>query len=174
MTRSGDQLVLIGVIMGTHGLWGELRVRPENGDPRRFCGIDRVFLGRENCADFQERKVISERAHGEASLVLLEGVEDVETGKLLKGFGLYLPVEELPELPEDEFYAFDLVGLGVYAKTGERLGIVKEVIELPANDVFVVKPDSGREFLVPAVGDIVCEIDVAERRMIIDDRPGLR
>ncbi len=59
MTRSGDQLVLIGgVIMGgTHGLWGgELRVRPENGDPRRFCGIDRVFLGRENCADFRSAK----------------------------------------------------------------------------------------------------------------------
>ncbi len=45
MTNGRDQLVLIGVIMGTHGLGGELRVRPENGDPRRFRGVDRVSSG---------------------------------------------------------------------------------------------------------------------------------
>lgn len=174
MTDGGDQLVLIGVIMGTHGLGGELRVRPENGDPRRFCGVDRVFLGRGDDASFQERRVVSERGHGKGSLVLLEGLEDLESAKLLKGYGLFLPRSELPPLPEDEYYDFDLVGLAVYSTTGEHLGYVSEVIDLPANDVFVVTPDSGREFLVPAVDDIVHKIDLAGGRMIIDDRPGLR
>lgn len=174
MTHGGDQLVLIGVIMGTHGLKGELRVRPENGDPRRFRGVDCVFLGRGDDAGFQERRVVSERGHGKGSLVLLEGLEDSESAKLLKGYGLFVPMSELPPLPEDEYYTFDLIGLDVYSTTGEHLGLVSEVIDLPANDVFVVKPDSGREFLVPAVEDIVHEIDLAGGRMVIDDRPGLR
>jgi ribosomal 30S subunit maturation factor RimM len=72
MTNGRDQLVLIGVIMGTHGLGGELRVRPENGDPRRFRGVDRVFLGRGDGTCFQERRVVSERGHGKGSLVSLE------------------------------------------------------------------------------------------------------
>ncbi|MDD2200797.1 MAG: ribosome maturation factor RimM [Firmicutes bacterium] len=174
MTHGGDQLVLIGVIMGTHGLGGELRVRPENGDPRRFRGVDRVFLGRSDGTGFQEQRVVSERGHGKGSLVLLEGFEDSESAKLLKGYGLFLLKSELPPLPEDEYYAFDLIGLDVYSTTGEHIGRVNEVIDLPANDVFVVRPDSGREFLVPAVDDIVHRIDLAEGLMVIDDRPGLR
>ncbi|HAN87230.1 MAG: ribosome maturation factor RimM [Bacillota bacterium] len=174
MTNGRDQLVLIGVIMGTHGLGGELRVRPENGDPRRFRGVDRVFLGRGDGTCFQERRVVSERGHGKGSLVSLEGLEDSESAKLLKGYGLFLPQSELPPLPEDVYYAFDLIGLDVYSTTGQHLGCVSEVMYLPANDVFVVRPDSGREFLVPAVDDIVHEIDLVGGRMVIDDRPGLR
>jgi len=101
-------------------------------------------------------------------------LEDSESAKLLKGYGLFLPQSELPPLPEDVYYAFDLIGLDVYSTTGQHLGCVSEVMYLPANDVFVVRPDSGREFLVPAVDDIVHEIDLVGGRMVIDDRPGLR
>jgi len=88
--------------------------------------------------------------------------------------GLYLPASELPRLPEGEFYSFELAGLMCESTTGEHLGVVVEVLELPSNDVLLIRPDQGRDFLVPAVGDIVRHVDLAGGRLIIDDRPGLR
>ena len=116
----------------------------------------------------------SARSHGAMALLRIAGIADIDAALALKGMGLYLPDSELPQLPEGEFYSFELAGLTCESATGKRLGVVVEVLEMPANDVLLVRPEQGPEFLVPAVSDIVRHVDLAGGRLIIDDRPGLR
>lgn len=183
--------------MGTHGVHGEVRVKPCSGSPDRFRGASRVFLGpadtdrhadphtdaHADAADadaqssgskYRRVDIESARAHGPLALLRIAGVTDIEAALAIRGMGLYMPACELPQLPEGEYYSFQLAGLTCESTTGERLGVVVEVLEMPANDVLLVRPDEGPEFLVPAVSDIVRRVDLARGRLIIDDRPGLR
>jgi len=186
MSSEWGQLVLVGWIVGTHGVRGEVRVRTCAGTADRFRGVARVFLGPADvdagadasaCAGRNEYRPVeleSARPHGRLALLRIAGVEDVDAALALKGRGLYMPASELPLLPEGEFYSFELVGLICESTTGERLGVVVEVLEMPANDVLLIRPDQGPDFLAPAVSDIVRHVDLAGGRLIIDDRPGLR
>lgn len=181
-----DRLVVIGWIVGTHGVRGEVRVKPCNGSPDRFSGISRVFLGPEDPgAELGPAVTVggegcravtleSARPHRGMALLKVEGVVDVDAALALRGMCLYLPASELPRLHEGELYSFELVGMTCESELGERLGVVVEVVEMPAGDVLRVKPDDGPDFLVPAVGDIVRQVDLLRGRLVIDDRPGLR
>jgi 16S rRNA processing protein RimM len=184
MSLERGRLVLIGRIVGAHGVRGEVRVKPCTDSPDRFRGVARVFLGPAD-ADvdagvsaggngYRPVDLESARSHGPLALVRIAGVADIDAALVLKGMGLYLPVSELPRLPEGEFYSFELAGLKCESTTGKRLGVVVEVLEMPANDVLLVRPEKGPDFLVPAVSDIVRHVDLADGRLIIDDRPGLR
>ncbi len=186
MSSERGQLVLVGWIVGTHGVRGEIRVKPCAGSPGRFRGVARVFLGPTDsdagvdasaCAGWNGYRPVeleSARPHGRLALLRIAGVADVDAALALRGMGLYLPVSELPRLPEGEFYSFELAGLICESTAGERLGVVVEVLEMPANDVLLIRPDQGPDFLAPAVSDIVRHVDLAGGRLIIDDRPGLR
>ncbi len=186
MSSDRGQLVLVGWIVGTHGVRGEVRVKPCAGSPERFRGVARVFLGpadadagtdasaRADWNGYRPVELETARPHGRLALLRIAGVADIDAALALKGMGLYLPASELPRLPEGEFYSFELAGLVCESTTGERLGVVVEVVEMPANDVLLIRPDQGPDFLAPAVSDIVRHVDLAGGRLIIDDRPGLR
>lgn len=176
MTPEQAQLVLVGWIVGTHGVRGEVKAQPCSGSPDRFRGLTRVFLGPAGAGDGGCRRVELEsaRSHRGLSLLGIRGIADADAARALRGLGLYLPACELPGLPEGEFYSFELAGLACESTTGERLGTVVEVLEMPANDVLVVRPEQGSDFLVPATSDMVRHVDVAGGRLVIDDRPGLR
>ena len=184
MSPERGQLVLVGWIVGTHGVHGEVRVKPCSGSLDRFRGAARVFLGpadadvdadaRAGKSGYRPVDLESARPHGAVALLRIEGVADVDAALALRGMGLYLPASELPRLPEGEFYSFELAGLTCESTAGEPLGVVVEVLEMPGNDVLLVRPEQGSDFLVPAVSDIVRHVDLPGGRLIIDDRPGLR
>ena len=174
--------MLVGWIVGTHGVRGEVRVRTCAGTADRFRGVARVFLGPADadagaCAGrdgYRPVELETARPHGRLALLRIAGVADIDAALALKGRGLYMPASELPLLPEGEFYSFELAGLICESTTGGRLGVVVEVLEMPANDVLLIRPDQGPDFLAPAVSDMVRHVDLAGGRLIIDDRPGLR
>ena len=86
-----------------------------------------------------------------------------------------VPASTLPQLPEGEYYHFMLVGLDCYDQEGNLLGQVIEVLDRPANDVLVVEAaDGGPEYLVPMVKSYVVDIDLENRRVVVERRPGLR
>jgi 16S rRNA processing protein RimM len=194
MNPERGRLVLVGWIVGTHGVRGEVRVKPCAGSPDRFRGVARAVLGPADaeadvdadadvgvgagvCAGRNEYRPVdleSARPHGSLALLRIAGIADIDSALAMRGMGLYLPASELPRLPEGEFYSFELVGLTCESTTGERLGVVVEVLEMPANDVLLVRPEEGPDFLVPAANDIVHQVDLAGGRLVIDDRPGLR
>ncbi len=88
------------------------------------------------------------------------------------GGELFIPQSELPELDEDTYYWFDLIGIEVYTKTEEFLGRIESIIETGSNDVYVVKKHK-KEVLIPALESVVLEIDLEHKRMQVDLPEGL-
>jgi 16S rRNA processing protein RimM len=105
-------------------------------------------------------------------LLKLKQVETPEEAKSLVGGFIEIERDLLIELPEGRYFAFDLVGLGVVTTEGQRIGKVKEVISLPANDLYLVEGDK-KTYHIPAIKEVVKRIDLEKREMIIEPMEGL-
>lgn len=175
-TRRGGprplEWVTIGVVTAAHGVRGEVRVRPLTDFPDRFLSTERVFLRREE--ERTPHRVRGARPHGKGEFLLaLEGVDDRNAAEGLRRAEVQVPVEEAVPLPPGTYYVFQLVGLDVDTVKGERLGTLRDVMQTGANDVYVVRDDAGKEVLIPALKEVVVEIDLDGRRIVVDPLPGL-
>ena len=99
-------------------------------------------------------------------------VADRTAAENLVGWELQVPAGEIPELPAGEYYTFELEGLEVVTESGDRLGVLEEVLDLPAHDVYLVR-EGEREILLPATEEVVKEIDLDQRRMVVHLIEGL-
>ncbi|MDR7417263.1 MAG: ribosome maturation factor RimM [Armatimonadota bacterium] len=159
----------IGTITRPHGLRGEVRVLPDTDFPDRFQALRRVLVaGPEGEVPYEVESV---RPHGRFFLVKLRGVEDREAAEALRGRELRIPGEEATPLPEGTYYVADILGLEVRTEDGEVLGWVREVLRTGANDVYVVA--GNREILLPAIEEVVREVNLEARCMVVRLLPGL-
>ena len=116
--------------------------------------------------------VASAKAHGQRVILTLKQFDNINQVLHLVGREIYADRGSLPELPSDEFYWSDLLGLKVETEEGEALGELVDIIETGSNDVYVVKKD-GREVLIPALEDVVLAVDLAANRMTVSLPEGL-
>jgi 16S rRNA processing protein RimM len=170
MRRPELRYLAIGQILRAHGLRGELVVRVLTEFPERFDTTEWVFLGNEQEAEAY--RLESYRWHRPNILLKLTGVDDRTEAEKLKGLLVQVPIEEAMPLPEGSYYLYQLVGLEVATTAGEVLGILTNIIETGANDVYVVE-QNGRELLLPAIPDVVKSINLEEGRMIVEVMEGL-
>src|SRR5579863_1642559 len=127
--------IAFGRIVGTHGLRGALRVRPDNPESNPQL-LERLFVDREGTPI--EHRVRSSARAGRGSLKLeLEGIDTIEQAQALRGVDLYLAIDDLPPAADKEFYYFQVVGLRVETIEGRLLGIIEEIFFNGANDVWV-------------------------------------
>lgn len=161
--------LVIGRILGPHGLGGEVKVEILTDFPERYSLLETVLVG-EQCAP-----VVLEghRMHGARVLLKLAGCENREDADELRGQLIRVPIDEAMPLEENEYYLHEIVGLEVWAVEGEYLGCVEEVIETGGNDVYVVR-DGDQEILIPALSDVVLNVDLDEGRMEVRLMKGLR
>jgi 16S rRNA processing protein RimM len=103
---------------------------------------------------------------------MLEGITDANLAEPLKGKNVFADARDLPPPAANEFYYRDVVGCEVFLTDGRRIGAIEEIIATGANDVFVVR-DEGKEVLVPVIEDVVKEINVVAKRVVIEAIPGL-
>lgn len=150
--------IRIGQIINTHGHRGELKVFPLTDDINRFSDLKHVYIKKDN--GYENYKVSGVRYHQGLVLLSLLEVFDMNEAEKFKGLYLELPENELKKLPEGHFYIYQLVGLKVYEH--ERLlGVVADIFKTGSNDVYVVESDDRkRPLLIPALKDVVKDIDV--------------
>lgn len=167
-------LIRIGRIAGVHGLRGALRYRPDYPESESIFAVERIFLAAsEDGLDAREYRIIETAPHTRGTArVMLEGVTDANLAEALIGNKVFADEADLPPPEENEFYYRDVIGCEVFLTDGTRLGVVEEIIATGANDVFVVR-DGAKEVLVPSIEDVVKEIDLASKRVVIDPIPGL-
>lgn len=161
--------VLIGEVLRPHGLSGEFRVYPVTNNPKRFLKLQEVILrhGKTN----QRFKVIKARLQMENVLLAVEGIDSPEQAEKYRGWEVRIDRSEVPPLKEGWYY-FELEGMQVYQ--GEvLLGILSQVLETGANDVYIVKGNKGEEICVPALKSVVQHVDVPGKRMDVILPPGL-
>jgi 16S rRNA processing protein RimM len=163
-----EPTVVVGVVAGAHGLRGEVSVQNRSDNPDRWSPGGTVL--RQNGAPLT---IEASRRHGRRLLVKFAGVADRSAAEELRGVVLVVPESWLPDLADGEWWAHQLEGCEVRTASGRVLGVVNEVIPNPANDLWVAIDDEGRETLVPALADLLIDVDVEARTIVVDDVPGL-
>jgi 16S rRNA processing protein RimM len=167
-------LIRIGRIVAIHGLRGAVRFRPDYPESDSIRSVKRIFLAdSDDGIDAHEYRILLNASHTKGTArLMLEGIIDANAAEVLIGKTVFAAEGDLPPLEANEFYHRDVIGCEVFLTDNTRLGIVEEIIATGANDVFVVR-GGGKEVLVPVIEDVVKEIDVAAKRVVIDPIPGL-
>ena len=162
-------LVIVGQIIRSHGRDGTLRIRQHSDNPARFQPGSTLHI------DGATHTVAScQTLPNGFALLRLAGTRRIEDARRLAGQWLLAPVSPSPELPPGEYYHYQLVGLTVVTDQGETLGRVQEILATGSNDVYVVKSDAGAELLLPAIRQVVQDIDLATGRVLVHLLDGLR
>ncbi|OPJ55634.1 ribosome maturation factor RimM [Alkalithermobacter paradoxus] len=159
----------IGQIVNTQGLRGEMRVYPLTDYKERFEEIQWVYIG----DDFNNKHFIEKVRYKNSMVILkIKGIDDINQVERLKNKYLVIPRENARELEEDTYFIADLIGLEVYTVNGEYVGILEDVMQPGANDVYVIK-NGSKEYLIPAIKQFVPHINMNERKIIIDPIEGM-
>lgn len=145
---------------------GHVRVEQATAFPERFAAGSLLYVRGAPL------RVEASRKHGRVWLVKLQGVDSAEAAAALAGESLTVPEADLRPLPSGTFYHYHLLGMRVVSTQGEALGRVTEILETPANDVYVVSGPRG-EVLLPAIADVVKEVDVKRGVMSVEPLPGM-
>jgi 16S rRNA processing protein RimM len=163
-------LLVIGEIVKTRGLRGCLKVAARVDTQNILAGLDSVYL---------EDKMGQRKCHGLRKLILsgkslfleIEDIIDIDSAKTLIGYKVLIPVNMLENLPEGEYYWRDIIGLKVYGEDEKYLGRIESVFPTGSNDVYVCKGE--REILLPAIADVIRDIDLDKKIMIVKLMKGL-
>ena len=157
-----NERIVIGKIIGAHGIRGEVKVFPITDNVRRFNKLKKCILQKEDGSNSKEVNVSASRVDRGNALVLFEGVSDRTNAERLKGLYLSVDREDAVKLPKDSYFIADLIGTEVIDDTLGSLGVVKDVFETGANQVLQIKRTGKKDLLLPFLKAICYEIDPAE------------
>jgi 16S rRNA processing protein RimM len=173
--REYTERVALGRIVGAHGLRGQLRVRYFGGEPDHLTQNSAVWVAESEddpAAVSYEVAEVGAGRRGQVRMALV-GVEDRDSAERLRGKLVIVEAAQLSELPEGEYYSYQLVGCRVEGEDGREIGTVREVWSTGAPDVLVVEDEAGVRHLIPAAESLLREIDIDRQRIVIEILPGL-
>ena len=165
------EYIEIGQIVNTNGLKGVVKVNPFTDDISKFEDLKYVYIQLKN--ELKKVKIEQVRYNKNQVLLKLEGIDSIEEAEKYRNFYLKTEKESQEDLGEDTYYIVDLIGLDVYSDKNEYLGKIEDVFPTGSNDVYVVKDNLGKQILIPAIADVVKEVDLKNKKMIIKLIPGL-
>lgn len=168
-SSAGPRFLVIGKILRAHGVRGEVRVLSHTDLPERFTWLKEVYVGEQNP---RLLAIESVRFHQNWVLLKFAGIDFRDQTDVLKGELLQVRIEDAIPLAEGEYFLFQLVDMPVYTDEGQHLGVVKEVIETGANNVFVVRGE-GPDILLPDTKEVIVDIDFENGRLTVHLLPGL-
>lgn len=148
--------------MAPFGLKGEMKVQSLTDNARRFAPKSKLFAGQ------QPVTVQTSREAGGFLYLTFKGFPDRTSVDKFRHALLQIPETELPPLAEGEYYRFQIIGLRVVGSDGTAIGVVEEVLETGANDVYRIRTPDGGELLLPALDDVVLSIDLKKQEMVAD------
>lgn len=165
MINQNEDMFRIGVISSTHGLKGEVKVFPTTDDVNRFKQLKNCVV-RTKKGDI---KVEKNSCKFFKNMVILGFKEftDINQVEGLKNCDIYVTREDAVPLMEDEFYIADVIDMAVYEENGNRLGVLSDVFQTGANDVFVVTLENGNELLIPVINDCIIDINYEEEKILV-------
>ncbi|HET8913255.1 MAG TPA: ribosome maturation factor RimM [Ktedonobacteraceae bacterium] len=168
--QSKTEWATIGTVVAPLGVRGELKVRSLTDIPDRFVQLSTVSIG----SDHISYRIKSVRPYkGELVILKLEGVDDANTAETLRNFSIQIPVEELAKLPPDSYYQHEIIGLQVLTMSDQPVGTIVDIMQTGSNDVYDIRADDGSHVLIPAIKDVIKQVDLVRQTMYIEPIPGL-
>ena len=166
-----EEYLIVGTITSTHGIRGEVKVFPQTDDMARFKKLKEVWLDTG-----KEKKLLHpESAKFFKQFVILKFKEfnDINEVEGLRGKTLYVDRKNAVSLRKDEYFIADLIGLDVVREDASKVGVLKDVMQTGANDVYVIEKEDGSELLLPAIKECILKVDMEARVMTVYVLPGL-
>jgi 16S rRNA processing protein RimM len=167
----GEEDIVVGWVTGVHGVHGEIKVKPANRVAENLHAAKQLWMGRDG-ADGAWFRVEHVKTAGPSAVVKLEGVDDRDRAECHKGNVLKIKPEQCQTLPGGTYYLFELVGLKVVTGSSQAVGVIRNVLMLPAQPVLVVDAD-GKEVLIPAVKTFIRKVDLQSRTLVVEPIEGL-
>jgi 16S rRNA processing protein RimM len=163
------EFLAIGRVVRPHGVRGELVLEMMTDFPERLSEVDTVYLGEAA----EPHPLASARRHRKQLLLRLADCHDRDCADAYRGQLVRIRAEARPPLPPGRYYHHELLGLQAVTETGESLGELVDILETGANDVWVVNGPDG-EILLPAIPDVIREVDLTGGRIVVHLMEGLR
>ncbi|MGN0173608.1 MAG: ribosome maturation factor RimM [Acutalibacteraceae bacterium] len=163
-----ERYIETGKVVGTHGIRGEMRVQPWCDSPEFLTKFKTLYLDKNGTS----LKISASRVHKNIVLLKVKGVDTIEEAEKYRGKVLYLDRQDAV-LPKGVFFQCDLFGCRVFdADSGENLGVITDVSQTGANDVWHIEKD-GTEYLIPSIPDVVINVDTDNEKVIIRPLKGI-
>jgi 16S rRNA processing protein RimM len=156
-----DSLLEVGQIVNSYGIKGFLKVVPLVDNKEQFYSFKKLYMQNQKELDIEEIKFSKNLV-----LVKVKGIDTIEDAIKLKNLYLYAKREDI-KLEEGAHFIVDLIGLEVYTEDGKLLGLLKEVLQPGANDVYVVENEDKKQILLPVIPDVVKNIDIPNKKIIV-------
>jgi len=166
-----EEILKVGIITTTHGIRGEVKVFPTTDDPARFKKLKEVILdtGKEQIT----LEIESVKFFKQMVILKFKGLDRIEDVERYRQKDLYVQRKDAVRLRRNEYFIADLMGLRILDEEGTQIGVLREVMETGANDVYVIDLNDGRELLLPAIRQCVLQVDVEAGFMQIHILDGL-
>lgn len=161
----------IGQIVNTFGIKGMVKVKPFTDDIKRFDELKTVYV--EKNSNQTEYEIEEVKYHKGMVLIKFKGIDKVEQAEMLRNSYLTVSRDSVEELEEGRYYIVDLLGLEVYTDEQILLGTLEDIFNTGSNDIYVVKDKQGKQILLPAIQDVVKQIDIENKKIIVHLLPGL-
>ncbi len=159
------EYLIVGQLVNTHGVKGELKAVSMTDDPHRFLELEWVYIDKNG--KLEKYNISGVKFFKQFVILKLEGVDTMEAAEKLKGFYMKVDRANAVKLPKGSFFIADILGSQVYDENAVLLGQLSDVIQTGSNDVYVVKNDQGKEILIPALKSVVKEISLDDKRISV-------
>ena len=159
----------VGFLRRPHGVQGEIMMDLHTDFPERMKKGRKLFVGEE----YQPMTLTNVRPHQAGLLVKFNGLETPEEAGKLRNQWVYIKAKDATPLREGQIYQHELFGFRVIDENNNALGELVEIIETGANDVYVIRNESGKELLLPAIPSVILDLDTASRLMRVHLLEGL-
>ncbi len=166
-----EDFLRIGVITKTHGIAGEVKVYPTTDDVKRFELLKEVILS--NGKERQVLDIQSVKYFKELVILKFKGINNINDVEKYVRYDILIDRKDALPLGENENYICDLIDLEVFTDEGERLGVLTDVLQTGANDVYAVTMDDGKEVLLPAIKDCILDVNLEEGKVTVHLMKGL-
>lgn len=153
-----EQFFQVGIVTSTHGVKGEVKVFPTTDDSRRFKRLKEVIVdtGKERIT----LEIESVKFFKQFVILKFKGIDTLNDVEKYRKASLFVPRENAVRLSQDEYFIADLCGLTVQNEDGQNIGVLRDVMETGANDVYIIDLNDGRELLLPAIKQCILAVDV--------------
>ena len=166
-----EEYLQVGVITNTHGIRGEVKVFPTTDDPARFKKLKHVFL--DTGKEYQKMEIEQVKFFKQFVILKFKGYDNINDIEKYRQKSLLVDRAHAVKLKKDEYFIADLIGLSVYTEEQKFLGVLRDVLQTGANDVYVVEMENKEEVLIPAIGECILEVELEERKMYVHLLKGL-
>ena len=160
------QRLEVGQIVNTFGINGYVKVKPFTDDISRFNELKKIFI---KDIQYNIEKV---KYHKDMVLIKLTGIDKIEQAEQLRN--TYIEIDRKDGIIEDgAYYIVDLIGLEVITDNGKKLGFLEDVYNTGSNDIYVVKKNMGKQILLPAIEDVIKDINIENKIITVHLLKGL-